>query len=414
MKNIKNFSALTLVHISGYLIPFLMLPYLARVFEPHTFGQYVFYISLFNYFILIVDWGFGYSAVRDVTKGKDNLELLNNIFWNVVFARVIVGGVLTSIIYFISIVLFANDYIGQSDLLLIFTAILFIMGNALFSAWFYQGIEKLITFSLIVVLTKVVVFIAMVILVKSPNDLSLALMLFSLSWVIPSIVCILYLYRNKLISKPIFNLSESILQIKKSTDIFISSIATTVYTSTNVLVTYFISTPTVTGQFGVADRLKTACLGMYTPIKQLMFPKVVKKANDGEYKNIIINLGLPFICLGLLAFITSFYMAENIILWVFGEQYSPSIRYFQFFSLLFFIIPIAIVFGHWVLLAGGFDKKVKRINVTFAMLHVIHFVPLAYYWGIEGIILSLLITETLIAFVFVVYVYSLFKRKLIA
>jgi len=49
-----------------YLLPLVTFPYLTRVLGPANFGRIAFAVAFINYFQLLTDYGFVYSAPREI------------------------------------------------------------------------------------------------------------------------------------------------------------------------------------------------------------------------------------------------------------------------------------------------------------------------------------------------------------
>lgn len=65
---VSNFSYLSILQIASYAFPFITMPYLAKVIGAEGFGKIAFASALMLWFITIADWGFNYTATRDVAK----------------------------------------------------------------------------------------------------------------------------------------------------------------------------------------------------------------------------------------------------------------------------------------------------------------------------------------------------------
>lgn len=84
-----NFGYMMLLQIAGYLFPLITLPYLARVIGVEGFGKIAFAAAVVLWFKTITDWGFDYTATRDVAQNRDNPEKVSEIFSNVLWARIL-------------------------------------------------------------------------------------------------------------------------------------------------------------------------------------------------------------------------------------------------------------------------------------------------------------------------------------
>ncbi len=67
---IANFGYLTLLQVAGYIFPLITIPYLAKVIGVDSFGKITFASAIIVWFQTITDWGFNYTATRDVAKNR--------------------------------------------------------------------------------------------------------------------------------------------------------------------------------------------------------------------------------------------------------------------------------------------------------------------------------------------------------
>src|SRR5690554_5051167 len=77
---VGNFSYMMLLQISGYVFPLLTIPYLARVIGVDGFGKIAFAAAVVVWFQALTDWGFNYTATRDVAQNRENPGKVSAIF----------------------------------------------------------------------------------------------------------------------------------------------------------------------------------------------------------------------------------------------------------------------------------------------------------------------------------------------
>ena len=72
--------ALGTMQIMSLVLPLITLPYLTRVLGVNAFGQVAFTQIIFQYFIMITDWGFSWSATKEIALVKHDPEKLSVLF----------------------------------------------------------------------------------------------------------------------------------------------------------------------------------------------------------------------------------------------------------------------------------------------------------------------------------------------
>ena len=83
----ETFLSLTILQFASYVFPLFTIPYLARVIGLDMIGDIAFAAAVVVYFQTIVDWGFNYSAARDVARNKHNIDEVSRIYSNVMTAK---------------------------------------------------------------------------------------------------------------------------------------------------------------------------------------------------------------------------------------------------------------------------------------------------------------------------------------
>ena len=84
---VENFAYLSLLQVAGYAFPLITMPYLARVIGVEGFGRIAFASAIMVWIQTVADWGFNYTATRDVAKNREDKDKVSDIFSRVLWAR---------------------------------------------------------------------------------------------------------------------------------------------------------------------------------------------------------------------------------------------------------------------------------------------------------------------------------------
>ena len=78
---ISNFLSLSILQALNIFLPLLTFPYLIRVLEIENFGLVMFAQSFVYYFAIFIDFGFDYSATREISINRHNKKKSNRNFF---------------------------------------------------------------------------------------------------------------------------------------------------------------------------------------------------------------------------------------------------------------------------------------------------------------------------------------------
>lgn len=167
MKSIRaNILALYVWQAAQYAIPILTIPVLAHSLGVAGFGDVAVALNFAMYFTVVTEWGFNLSATQQVARAADSREELRHIFWNTVLARVMLAAVCLIAAAILPIVVPALGRVST----LIWIASIQVVGTAITTNWFLQGLEKMGTFSTISIIGRIVVIPLTFIFVRGPDD----------------------------------------------------------------------------------------------------------------------------------------------------------------------------------------------------------------------------------------------------
>jgi len=86
---IKNITALYGLHLFKYLIPLMLIPYLARTLGLAVWGELAIAQAFAAYLGLIIEYGFEFSATKTLAKNKSNPIMRSIILSEVMGAKVL-------------------------------------------------------------------------------------------------------------------------------------------------------------------------------------------------------------------------------------------------------------------------------------------------------------------------------------
>ncbi|HJV77724.1 MAG TPA: oligosaccharide flippase family protein, partial [Paludibacter sp.] len=209
---LKNMTWLGVLQFANYLIPLLIIPYIVRVLGADIFGKITYAQNIISYFTLIVNFGFDYSATREIAVNKGNKPAITQIFWSVIKQK----AALLLLTFTGLVILYFTFSKVNSDFTLYLFVFLMNVGIVLFPTWFFQGMEEMGKMAIFNVLIKGAGLILTVLFVRSASDYLAYPFLTSLAYTGFGIGALIYVIKHfdirytksdKVVDKSIFNKS---------------------------------------------------------------------------------------------------------------------------------------------------------------------------------------------------------------
>ena len=393
---VSNLISLYALQGLNYAVPLAVLPYLVRALGIERYGLLAFAQSFAQYFSLLTDYGFNFSATRSIALQRDDKEAVSRIFCSVFCIKLLlmcIGALVLSAVV-ISIPRF------HQNAAFFFMAYLAVIGNVLFPVWYFQGVEKMKHISAIVGCARPAGAIALFAFVHRPQDALLALAIQSLALVAGGVAGLWVVVHRFHVSLLRPAASDIRLAFRDGLHLFISTAAVSLYTNTNVFLVGILSGNLEAGYFSAAEKLvRAAAQGMLTPITQAVFPYMSHLvAQSREMALRLAARTLRWMSLiSLVASILIFGFAGPIVGICFGRAAGAGVAVLRWIALLPFLIAISNVLGIQTLIPFGLDKQLSRVLLAAGLFHLALAVPLIHFFGAPGAGASVLCTESLIA-----------------
>lgn len=384
---VNNYLSLSVLQGANFIIPLIILPYLVRTLGAETFGLVMFAQAFILFFNVIVDFGFNLSGVREVSINRHSHQKLEEIFNSIMIIKLIL--IVISFIIMLGIIetfeKFGNDY----RLYLITFG--WVIGQALFPIWFFQGIEKMKYITIFKVLAQLLSLIAIIIFVNNPKDYLWVPFFNALGFISVGIISIMIILKEFRFKLYIPNISVLNSYFKESSHFFLSRAAVSIYTSSNAFVLGLFTNNTMVGYYSIAEKLYIALQALYMPIVNVLYPYIAKERNVTLFKKIYkFVIIFNFILIFGLYFITP-YLVELIS----GKQIRESIEVFRIFLIVAMIVVPSILIGYPFLAALGYKNYANYSVVIASIVHIIGLLVLSYfnYINIYSIVILLILTQ---------------------
>ena len=389
---LKNMTWLTVLQFANYLIPLLIIPYIVRVLGADIFGKVSYAQNIISYFTLIVNFGFDYSATREIAVNKDNKLVVNRIFWSVIKQKTI----LLVITFLGLIILYFTFSKVTNDFNLYIFVFLMNVGIVIFPTWFFQGIEEMGKMAVFNFFIKGLGLILTILFVKNASDYLNYPLLISVSYIGCGAIALTYVIKhyglkfintNKKLDKELF---------KKSFPIFLNNLFVSGYTITNLTMLGFYASDKELGYYSGAFKIIMAILMVTsTPINMAIYPQISRKFAESRnkglryFKIVIRNLAI----IALLISIATYLFSPLLVKFLLGNEFDLSLNLLRLFSVLPFLVILASIFTVQGLYGTGLQKYAPWIGLTLGTFCVIFNLIAIPKYGMYGAAWGWIISE---------------------
>lgn len=264
-----NIVSLTLLNAISYISPLVLIPYLIRVIGAENYGIYIFSWTFIFYFVYLVNYGFDFSATKQIAINKFDNEKISEIFSSVIIIRFTIS--IFSIIGIVASVNFIPFLIPYKNIII--NGIGIVIGIALFPTWLYQGMEEMKFITLVNIITRLLPLSLIFIFIKKPNQFENIILIQSIGYILGGLFSIIFGLKHYNINfkMPLFN--AIMYQIKGGWTLFLSTIGMTLYRESNIFI-LGVSTGnyTLIGYYSMADKIIRFAQTIALPIAQSLFP----------------------------------------------------------------------------------------------------------------------------------------------
>lgn len=381
----SNFAWLTLLQIAGYIFPLITLPYLAGVIGVDGFGKVSFALSVILFAQTFVDWGFNYTATRDVARNRDDKKLVSEIFSNVLWSRCLLMLMALAVVMILTLVIPGF----RENRAVILVTFLMIPGHIMYPDWFFQAMERMKYTTILNVLSRLLFTIAVFIFVKDADDFILQPLLTSAGFVVSGLIA-MYIIRSwgVTLNKPSFKGISG--TIKSSTDVFINNLMPNLYNSfSNILLGIF-GGSYQTGLFDAGYKFVNVAQQFLGIFSRAFFPFLSRKIDK---HSLFTRLNLSASILGTILLLL---FAPLIIRLFYTEEFEYSVHLLRVLALSLPFISLSNIYGTNYLIITGHERELRRITVVMSIIGFLLSFPLIYYWGCMGAAVNIALTRALL------------------
>lgn len=391
---IENILSLFSLQGFNYILPLITFPYLTRVLGPEKYGLITFAMALISYFQMLTNFGFNFSASREIAINRNDDVKVSKIFSSVMTTKTILM-VLSFII--LTVVVFSFDKF-RSNWVLYYLTFGLVLGNLTLPTWFFLGMEKMKYISILNMGIGLIYTVSIFIFVRNSADYLYVPLINSIGTLIIGLYSLRLVKKEFNVNFRLPSLTDIKYQIEDGKHLFMTTLATSLYsTSTRFILGLFVSS-TILGYYSVAETIARSLQQLITPISQAIYPYFSKIQSEDRIKAKT-QLKKLLILVGVFTFLISVllvFCAPIIIEILAGPEYVASIPLLQVYVFVVFTVGMSSILGLQGLVAFGHQEKQSKIVMFAVVIHLILLACLISILGSLGAVIAVVITESII------------------
>ncbi len=383
---VANFGYLSLLQVAGYVFPLITMPYLARVIGAEGFGKIAFAAAIMVWFQTIADWGFCYTATRDVAKNRDDKEKVSEIFSNVFWARILL--MFVSFVALSICVMTIPKLKENADVIMI--SFLMIPGHIMFPDWFFQAMERMKYITILNIISKTFFTIAVFLFIKEKQDYLLQPLFTSLGFVVSGIIAMYYILVKWKVRLQFTSLQAVFKTIKSSTNVFINNIVRNFYNAFSTILLGFLHGSIATGIYDAGRKFIQFGEGILGIVSRVFFPFVTRKGDKhSTYAKLHISLSL---IMAILLFI----FAPLLIDLFFTKEFSKAIDVLRLMCIMMPFMTLYQIYAINWMIVKGYEKQSRNITIISSLIGFVVSYPLIQHFSYYGVVCVLIIVDALL------------------
>lgn len=395
---VKNFSYIGLFQLLNYCFPLITMPIIARALGPESLGKFNYIMSVMCYFTLLINYGFGVTATREVSTG--NCEA-SEVFSKVLYCQLMM--------FALSLMAFAL-MINQFDFLrenMIISLFCFLACIPFSQAWIFQAKERIKALLIINIIPRLISLPLIILLIKEPADLQTYAIIIFASTFISSALTLTLAFRFFSLHLQKIKIKSCLRFMLAGKDIFLSSVVINFYTTTGIVILGIMTSTTDVGYYSAAQKIIDIAKSFaVAPVNIILLPLLARtsRGNIESIKSTVANLMPAFFLVSVLLLVMLLLSSDLIIAILYGSQFRESIAILRVLSFGFFAVLIGSVIGQ-IMIALNMDRTFFRIQAVISLLSITanyfilpygSFITTAIVWSL---------CETLVTFFEILFLY---------
>lgn len=388
----QNILALYGVHFAKYILPLITVPYLARVLGPTAWGLMAIAQAYAQYVGMLVEYGFGLAATREVARHREDRDKLADLLAGVLGAEglLVLCGIGLTLLVQIWVPIFQNHPA------LLWAGMFWTLSQAVSPLWYFGGLERLRFVAVLDVSSRLLYVVGLLIFVHSPEDGWKVLALQGVASCLSTAVVLYLVYRELPFRFPTKSLVWQALRTGWTMFLFLS--ASNLYTTGNTFILGLFVSPQLVGYYAGGEKLSKTFLAILNPLTQALYPRLSHLAHHSRTKAAqlarvgVVVMGIGGGLIGLLVFL----LAPLLVKILLGREFEPAVPVVQVLSLLLPSVALSHFLGLQWMLPLGMDRAFNSVILGAGLFNLLLALILAPRYAQMGMAWAAVVTELVV------------------
>ena len=381
--------------VLGVLFPLITFPYISRVLSVESLGEYNFASSIVSYFILFAGLGVANYAIREGTQYRENKKQIRD-FISEVFSINIFSTVITYVFLFVIVIMvpYLHNYV--TAILILSIQIFF---NTIGVSWVCNIFEDFFYITVRTIMIQIVSLALIFLLVRTDSDLYVYIGIVTFSASAANIINYLYIRRKYCRFNFLFRCNFK-RHLKPILTIFATSVAISVYVSSDTTMLGFLSSDYHVGLYAVSVKIYTIIKNIIAAALMVVVPRFslyLKGDNLKEDANWLFGKAFDMLMIIMLPVGTGlFALSKDVVIVISGEKYINASTSLQLLSVAAIFSLFSYLFVQCLLIPSNRERTVLIATCVSAITNIclnFVFIPL---WGVNGAAFTTIISEIIV------------------
>ncbi len=405
----NNFIALFILQLINYALPLIILPHLTDKLGPVNYGKIAWAQYAVQYLIILTDYGFHFSATRLISIHRNDKVKLNSIFNAVLIIKIL----LLLVSYLLLYSWIQNTSINAQEVELLNISFLMVVGSVLMPLWLFQGMENMKWITIVNVLVKTVLVYFIFAYVSDDGDMDTAAWM--LSWAnvfigLLTLVAAVFIFKINF-SWPKGN--EIFIQFKEGWLVFLSTLFTAIYVTSNGFLLGEISGAGAVGFYTPAEKIVRAVTSFFNPVMLAFYPFISKKFSENKetatvlFFKLLKQVSVVTFLISVLLFLMA-PLADDFL----GKEYEGSVGVIRWLAFIPFFGTAGALLSYHLFLNIGWQKFLPLLLFLLAVADILLCYQLIPLYRQNGAAISLFIIEAAAPIIYLFF-YFIFKKRIV-